>query len=169
VDHDIIIRPNQPITLPTPIMPQSLSRVLVHLIFSTKHRVPILTPAIQAELHPYLAVVLRDNECPSLQVGGVEDHVHLFFALSRTLTIAKVVEIVKTSSSKWIKTKGAEFAGFHWQGGYGAFSVSQSNADDVIRYIRNQEEHHRTISFQDEFRKFLELYQIEYDERYVWD
>ena len=107
-------------------MPQSLSRILVHLVFSTKDRGPMLTPAIRRELHPYLAVVLRENDCPALEVGGVEDHVHLFFGLSRTVAVAKVVEAVKTSSSKWIKTKGLEFAGFHWQGGYGAFSAGQS-------------------------------------------
>ncbi|MBK9137427.1 MAG: IS200/IS605 family transposase [Verrucomicrobia bacterium] len=150
-------------------MPQSLARILVHLIFSTKDRVPVLTPAIRAELHPYLSVVLRDNDCPPLKVGGVEDHVHLFFGLSRTLTVAKVVEIVKTSSSKWIKTKGPEFMAFHWQSGYGAFSVSQSDADAVVRYIENQAEHHRRTTFQDEYRKFLERYQVSYDERYVWD
>ena len=150
-------------------MPQSLARILVHLIFSTKDRAPILTPAIRAEMHPYLAVVLRENDCPSLRVGGVEDHVHLFLGLSRTLTVAKVVETVKTSSSKWIKTKGPEFAPFHWQAGYGAFSVSQSDADAVVRYIESQEEHHRRTTFQDEYRKFLERYQVAYDERYVWD
>jgi REP element-mobilizing transposase RayT len=150
-------------------MPQSLSRVLVHLIFSTKDRVACLSPAIQAELHPYLAVVLRDNDCPSLKVGGAEDHVHLFFGLSRTLTIANAVEIAKTSSSKWLKTKGAEFAAFHWQGGYGAFSVSQSHADAVVQYIEGQGEHHRKVTFQEEFRTFLARYQVAYDERYVWD
>jgi REP element-mobilizing transposase RayT len=150
-------------------MAQSLSRILVHVIFSTKHRVPVLTPDLRRELHPYLAVVLQDNDCPALRVGGVEDHVHLFFGLSRTLPVAKVVEIVKTSSSKWIKTKGSDLAQFHWQGGYGAFSVSQSDADAVIRYIDNQENHHQRTSFQDELRTFLGRYQVRYDERYVWD
>src|SRR3954447_11938776 len=93
-------------------MPQSLACILVHMIFSTKNRVPVLTPEIQAELHPYLAVVLREYDCPSLQVGGVEDHVHLLFGLSRTRTVAQVVETVKTSSSKWIKTQGAAFTDF---------------------------------------------------------
>ena len=98
-------------------MPQSLSRVLIHLVFSTKNREHVLTPAIQTELHPYLATVLDNFDCPSLQVGGVDDHVHLFFGLSRTRTISEVVEKVKTSSSKWIKTKGASFADFRWQSG----------------------------------------------------
>ena len=143
--------------------------MLAHLIFSTKNRVPVLNPDIRAELHPYLSVVLTNDGCPALQVGGVEDHVHLFFGLSRTRTLAQVVENVKTSSSKWLKTKDPALAEFHWQSGYGAFSVSQSQADEVIEYIRRQEEHHRTRTFQQEFRLFLERYQIPYDEQYVWD
>lgn len=150
-------------------MAQSLSRILVHLIFSTKDRAPVLTAQIRAELHPYLAGVLRDHDCPPLRVGGVEDHVHLLFGLTRTLAVAKVVEVVKTSSSKWLKTKGPELAHFHWQNGYGAFSVSQSDADAVIRYIDRQEQHHRRVTFQKELRSFLALYQVAYDERYAWE
>ena len=150
-------------------MPQSLARVLVHVVFSTKHRVPVLTPAIRAELHPYMAGVLNGIGCPSLQVGGIEDHVHLLFGLARTLTVAQVVEIVKTSSSRWIKTKEPEFADFHWQGGYGAFSVSQSGADRVVSYIRNQVQHHQTATFQDEYRRLLQRHAIAYNEQYVWD
>ncbi len=150
-------------------MPQSLSRILIHLVFSTKNRERILPPAIQTELHPYLAGTLDNIECPSLQVGGVEDHVHLLFGLSRTRTIADVVEKVKISSSKWIKAKGVTFADFHWQSGYGAFSVSQSDADAVVAYIRNQAQHHLKMTFQDEYRRLLERYQVAFDERYVWD
>ena len=150
-------------------MPQSLSCILVHLIFSTKNRDPILNPEICAELHPYLAGVLHEDGCPSLQVGGVEDHVHLLFGLSRTRTVAQVVENVKTSSSKWIKAKGTAFAKFYWQAGYGGFSVSQSNVGAVVQYIQNQAEHHRKVTFQEEYRKFLKRYQIAYDENYVWD
>jgi putative transposase len=150
-------------------MPQSLARVLVHLVFSTKNRAAVLTPEIRTELHPYLSVVLNNDGCPSLRVGGVEDHVHLFFALSRTRSIAQVVENVKTSSSKWLKTKDPALADFHWQSGYGIFSVSQSNADEVIDYILRQEEHHSKMTFQDELRRPLERYEVEYDERYVWD
>src|SRR5581483_1141630 len=117
-------------------MPQSLARVLVHLVFSTKNRAPVLAPEVRAELHPYLAAVLANDDCPSLQVGGVEDHVHLLFSLSRTRTIAQVVENVKTSSSKWLKTKGTQLTDFYWQAGYGAFSVSRSQADEVVEYIR---------------------------------
>jgi putative transposase len=150
-------------------MPQSLARILVHLIFSTKNREPFLSVDLQAELHPYLSAVLNNDGCSTIQVGGVEDHVHLLFGLSRTQTLARVVENVKTSSSKWIKTKGVPLAHFYWQAGYGAFSVSQSNAAAVIRYIQNQAEHHRRESFQDEFRRFLQRYQISYDEKHVWD
>jgi putative transposase len=161
-------RPEGPLYA-VPLMPQSLSRVLVHLIFSTKNRDPVLTPAIRTELFPYLAAVLTNDGCPSLRVGGVADHVHLLFGLSRTRTIAQVVENVKTSSSKWLKLRGPTLAHFHWQAGYGAFSVSSSNADDVIAYIARQDEHHQTRSFQDEFRAFLQRHEVEFDERYVWD
>jgi len=150
-------------------MPQSLSRILIHLVFSTKNRERVLTPGVRTELHPYLAGTLDNLECPSLQVGGTEDHVHLFFGLSRTRTIADVVEMVKTSSSKWIKTKAAEFTDFHWQSGYGAFSVSQSDADTVVAYIRNQTQHHQKMTFQEEYRRLLERYQVAFDEKYVWD
>ena len=150
-------------------MPQSLSRLLVHLVFSTKDRAPVLKPAIQQELHPYLAGALDQIDCPSLQVGGVEDHVHLFFGLSRTRTVAEVVETLKTSSSKWLKTKSPIFSGFHWQSGYGAFSFSQSDADTVVAYIRDQAHHHRKMTFQDEYRRLLERYRVSFDERYVWD
>ena len=127
-------------------MPQSLSCILIHLVFSTKNRERVLTPPIQSELHPYLAGTLDNIECPSLQAGGVEDHVHLFFGLSRTRTIADVVETVKTSSSKWIKTKGVELTNFHWQSGYGAFSVSVSQVGRVRQYINDQIKHHEKES-----------------------
>ncbi|MBX7105752.1 MAG: transposase [Gemmataceae bacterium] len=150
-------------------MPQSLARVLVHLVFSTKNRTPILTPAVCTELHPYMAGTLTQNGCPSLRVGGVEDHVHLLFGLSRTLSLAQAVELVKTSLSKWIKTQGRAFEEFHWQHGYGAFSVSPSRADEVVRYIDQQPEHHSKQMFEDEFRLLLQKHDIEFDERYVWD
>jgi len=150
-------------------MPQSLSRILVHLIFSTKNRAPVLTREMRPELHAYLVGVLFNIDCPALQIGGMEDHVHLLFGLARTRTMAEVVEITKTSSSKWLKTKSQSLKDFHWQSGYGAFSVSQSAAESVISYIRDQDEHHRTMTFQEEYRRFLDRYQVVYDERYVWD
>jgi REP element-mobilizing transposase RayT len=151
-------------------MPQSLSRIWTHLIFSTKNRFPFLSDKpIRIEIHTYLAKVLREHDCETLIVNGVEDHVHALFALSRTHSIADVVKEIKRTSSSWAKDLSSTLAKFHWQGGYGAFSVSQSNLDEVIRYIENQEEHHKRVTFQDEYRAFLKAYGIPYDERYVWD
>ena len=150
-------------------MPHSLSSILIHLIFSTKNREPLLTPEIETELYPYLASIFNAMKSPALIINGTSDHLHTLFSLSRVVTIADIVEEVKTESSKWIKTKGREFRNFHWQSGYGAFSIGQSQAPTVKRYIARQKEHHRRVTFQDEYRKFLKAYDIEYDERYVWD
>ncbi len=150
-------------------MPQSLSSILIHLVFSTKNREPFITPAIETELHPYLATIFRALKSPSLCIDGTADHVHVLFSLARVITIADLVEEAKTESSKWIKTKGREFRNFHWQKGYGAFSIGQSNVAALKRYIRGQKQHHQRVSFQDEYRKFLKAYAIDYDERYVWD
>ncbi len=151
-------------------MAQSLARLWTHLIFSTKDRFPFLTDTVlRHEMHAYLAEMLRNQGCETLIVGGVEDHTHSLFALSRTHAIAGVVKEVKRTSSGWIKEASRELARFHWQGGYAAFSVSQSNLADVIRYIENQEQHHKRVTFQDEYRAFLNAYGIEFDERYVWD
>ena len=150
-------------------MPQSLASVLVHLVFSTKNREPLITEAIEPELHKYLSTVFRGCDSPALLVGGYKDHIHTLFSLSRTWAIADIVEEVKTSSSKWIKTKGEEFRQFHWQSGYGAFSVSQSNVEQVKDYIAKQKEHHSKQDFQFEYRGLLKKYQIEFDEQYVWD
>ncbi len=149
-------------------MSQSLSRVLVHLTFSTKRREAVIRAEVCPRLHAYLAGVLDNLDCPSLQVGGVADHVHLLFSLGRTVSQAGVVEKVKTASSRWMKAEGGP-SNSTWQGGYGAFSIGQSQTDTVIRYIRNQEGHHRTMTFQDEFRKLLARYGVAFDERYVWD
>ena len=151
-------------------MPQSLAKLWVHLIFSTKDRYPFLSDkSLRTDMHAYLATVLRNHECETLIVGGVEDHVHALFALSRNYSIADVVKEIKRTSSTWIKEKSPTQKKFHWQRGYGAFSVSQSHLDQVMRYIERQEEHHRRVTFQDEFRAFLKKYSVEYDERYVWD
>jgi putative transposase len=150
-------------------MSQSLANNLIHLIFSTKNRTPAVSPEVRAELNSYMAGILRQCESPTIIVGTVEDHAHVLFSLSKNLPLCKAVEEVKKGSSKWIKTKGPVFANFHWQSGYGAFSVSQSNVESVRRYISRQEEHHRKLTFQDEFREFLKRHQIEWDERYVWD
>jgi len=151
-------------------MAQSLARLWTHLIFSTKNRFPFLSDKVlRSEMHAYLAEMLRPHGCETLIVGGVEDHAHALFALSRTLPIASVVKEIKRTSSGWIKETSPKLLKFHWQGGYAAFSVSQSNLQDVIAYIESQEEHHKRATFQDEYRSFLKAYGVEYDERYVWD
>ena len=151
-------------------MPQSLSHLYVHLVFSTKKHQPFIDDQIAPELYAYIAKILYD-ECssPAKIIGGVEDHVHILFNLSRIQTVAHVVEMIKKRSSKWIKTNGEKYRTFQWQIGYGAFSVSRSGIDAVVKYIVNQKEHHRKNSFKDEFREFLRRYELEYDERYVWD
>jgi putative transposase len=150
-------------------MPQSLSFLLVHLVFSTKDRAPLLCASVRPALHAYLATVARGVDCECYRVGGVADHVHLAVRVSRTATTAKLVEELKTSSSKWLKTQSTALGSFSWQRGYGAFSVGPSDLDALRHYIDAQEEHHRTRTFQDEYRAFLMKYGIEYDERYVWD
>jgi putative transposase len=150
-------------------MPQSLSSILIHLVFSTKNREPYITPEIEAELHAYLAAVFRECHSPALTINGTSNHVHALFSLSRTVTVAEVVEEVKKRSSKWAKTKDAAHRNFQWQAGYGAFSIGQSNVDAVRKYIAGQKEHHRRKTFEEEYRSFLQKYGVEYDERYVWD
>jgi REP element-mobilizing transposase RayT len=153
-----------------PKVPQSFSSILVHLVFSTKNREPWIRSPIDSQLFAYATTVLKNADCPALAMNGMADHVHTLLRLSRTITVAEVVKELKTSTSKWIKTKGAGFLGFHWQSGYGAFfSVSQSNVASVIEYIRNQTEHHQGISFQDEMRALLRKHEIAIDERYAWD
>jgi putative transposase len=151
-------------------MPQSLARVLVHIVFSTKYRYPFLTdPSIRSEMHAYLGGTSNELECQVLVVGGAADHVHILCALSRNLSIAKLVCDIKRSSSKWIKTKGRMLTKFGWQNGYIVFSVGQSDVERLLRYIRGQEEHHRKKTFQGEYRAFLEEREVSYDERYIWD
>jgi len=150
-------------------MPQSLSYLLTHIVFSTKDRAPVLDATVRPALHAYLATVARNVDCECFRVGGVADHVHLAVRLSRTITMAQLVEELKTSSSKWLKTQSPALSAFTWQRGYGAFSVGPSDLDALLHYIDNQEEHHRTRTFQDEYRAFLTKYGIAYDERYVWD
>jgi putative transposase len=150
-------------------MPQSLSYLLTHIVFSTKDRTPVLDATVRPALHAYLATVARNVDCECFRVGGVADHVHLAVRLSRTIAMAQLIEELKTSSSKWIKTQSPALSSFAWQRGYGAFSVGPSDLDALLHYIDTQEEHHRTRTFQDEYRAFLKKYRIEYDERYVWD
>ncbi len=150
-------------------MGQSLVQNYIHLVFSTKHRQPFITPNIEDELFAYLAGICNNLDCKAIKVGGYLDHVHILCKLSKKIALIKLLEEVKSHSSKWIKTKGSEFANFYWQDGYGAFSVNPSEVDVVIKYIENQKNHHKTKTFQDEYRQFLKKYQVEFDEKYVWD
>ncbi len=150
-------------------MPQSLANVIVHLVFSTKEWRACLAPTIRPALHAYPATVARNAGCECLRVGGLADHVHHAVRLSRTVAIATLVEEFKTSSSKRLKTQSPELGGFAWQRGYGVLSVGPADLDALLAYIDNQDEHHRTKTFQDEFRVFLPKYGTTHDERYVWD
>jgi putative transposase len=147
-------------------MPQSLSLVLLHVVFSTKDRTPFLTPALRPKLHAYIATVTRNLDCDCFLVGGVEDHVHLAIGLSRTITVAKLIEQLKTSSSLWLKPESPHFA---WQRGYAVFSVDPSGLPALKQYIASQEQHHQKQTFQDELRTLLHDYNIPFDERYLWD
>lgn len=150
-------------------MGQSLAKNLIHLVFSTKGRQPLLTDAVRADLHSYLAGILNDLESPALTINSVADHAHVLFSLSKNRPLAGVVMEVKRGSSKWLKTQNRGLAAFAWQSGYGAFSIGQSAIAQVERYIADQPRHHRTRSYQDEFRTLLARYEIAFDERYVWD
>ncbi len=149
---------------------QSLSAVYIHLVFSTKDRRPLLRdqPTRDA-LHSYLGGVSKQLDCPPIFGGGVEDHVHLLARFGRTITQAEWVKELKRVSNLWLKERGRDYADFEWQGGYADFSVSQSNLEQVKQYIANQKEHHRKVTFQEELLQFLKEYEIEYDERYLWN
>lgn len=150
-------------------MPQSLAKNLIHLVFSTKNRQPTLTEHVRDPLCAYASGVLRDLDSHVIAITAWRDHVHILFELSKNHSLSQVVMEVKRATSKWIKTQGLDFARFHWQNGYGAFSIGQSGVDEVKKYIADQAKHHRVKSFEEEFRSFLKRYQVEFDERYVWD
>ena len=150
-------------------MGQSLVKNYLHIVFSTKHRQEIIHPPVEEELHAYLGGICKKLECPPIIVGCFTDHIHILCMLSKKLALMKLLEEVKSHSSKWMKSKAKTFENFYWQDGYGAFSVNPSEVDTVINYIANQKEHHLKKSFQDEYRAFLKKYNVEYDERYVWD
>ncbi len=150
-------------------MPQSLSKVIIHIIFSTKNREPWLDSAIRPRMHAYLATICCDLGGEALRVGGVADHVHVVTTLPRTLSQAQLIEGIKKPSSKWIKGLEGRYRGFFWQRGYGAFSVSPSQVEAVMRYVQRQKEHHRIHTFQDEYRELLRRQGLEFDEQYVWD
>lgn len=150
-------------------MPQSLSKVILHVIFSTKNREPCLDSNMLPRVHAYLATICRDLGAEFVRVGGVADHVHIVTTLPRTVSQAELIEQIKKVSSKWIKTLESRYRVFFWQRGYGAFSVSPSQLEGVLRYIETQQDHHRTRTFQEEYRELLRRHDLDFDERYVWD
>ncbi|MBN1867772.1 transposase [Candidatus Sumerlaeota bacterium] len=151
-------------------MPQSLAAVYLHLVFSTKNRTPLLRERpFREHAHEYLGGVSKTLGCPPIRVGGTEDHVHILSRLGRTITIANWVKEVKRISSIWVDEQDIGVPDFHWQAGYGAFSVGHRELDRIVGYVQGQEEHHRTVSFQDELRRLLREHDLEFDEEHLWD
>jgi putative transposase len=150
-------------------MGQSLVKNYIHIVFSTKYRQPLIKEIFEKDLFAYLGGICNKLECTPIIVGGYLDHVHILCLLSKKIALMKLLEEVKSHSSKWMKTKDDSLQNFYWQDGYGAFSVNANDIDKVINYIANQKQHHQKKIFQDEYRMILKKYNVEYDERYVWD
>jgi len=150
-------------------MAQSLSSIVIHVIFSTKARQRVLIPEIRKDLFDYMANIAKNSASIVYEIGGVEDHVHMLVSLPRTLTLAKLVELIKKGTSKWLKQRHVALRLFSWQNGYGAFSVSTSQIPVVRKYIQQQEEHHKLKTFDSEFVAFLKLSNIPYDEKFLWN
>ncbi len=150
-------------------MGQSLVKNYLHIIFSTKLRAPLILESIENELYSYIGGICKQLECYPVKIGGYIDHIHILCMLSKKIPLMKLLEEIKAHSSKWIKTKDDTLKKFYWQNGYGAFSVNPYEVDKVIAYIENQKEHHRKKTFQEEYRAFLKKYNVEFDEKYVWD
>jgi REP element-mobilizing transposase RayT len=149
-------------------MAQTLVSLFVHVIFSTKNRERLITPEIEPELFAYVGGILKNHESRLLHAGGTSDHVHLLISQSKNIALSSLMKDVKKDSSSWIKTKGNRFRNFHWQDGYGAFSIGKSEIPSLNKYIAAQKEHHRKRTFQEELVAFLDEYGIAYDERYLW-
>jgi putative transposase len=149
-------------------MPSSFTNLLFHIIFSTKNREPLIRESFRDELEKYIAGIIRNEEGTLLDIGGMPDHLHIIAKFKPDRSVADMVRVIKANSSKWLNERHGDAGRFAWQSGYGAFSVSQSQIGALRAYVQNQEAHHRTRSFQDEFRDFLNKHEIEYDERYIW-
>ncbi len=150
-------------------MAQSLSRILLHIIFSTKDRFAFLIDdELRKRMHAYVARVFYEHDSPAIEVGGTQDHVHILCVLSRNHSVSEIIKKAKANSSGWAKAQGGRCVKFAWQSGYGAFSIHQAQIDPVRKYIQCQAEHHRRRTFQEEYLEILRQYQIAYDERYLW-
>lgn len=150
-------------------MPQSLAKVYLHLVFSTKNRERVLADEDQIDLHAYMGGILKGMDCVPIEINSEPDHLHVLFLMGRTKTISDVVAAVKRGATDWLRARSPRYAGFHWQSGYGIFSVSQSAVETVRSYICNQREHHQVRTFQEEYRTMLQKHSMEFDERYVWE
>ena len=149
-------------------MAQTLVSIIVHVIFSTKNREALITPEIEPELFAYMGGILKNHESRLLDAGGTADHVHLLVSQSKNLSLSSLMKEVKKGSSSWVKTKGRGLRNFHWHYGYGGFSIGKSDVQNLKKYIANQREHHRKLSFQEELVQFLDEYGIAYDQRFLW-
>ena len=150
-------------------MAQTLVSLMVHVIFSTKNRERLITPEIESELYAYIGGILTNHECRLLDAGGTADHIHLLISQSKNISLSSLIKDVKKDSSSWIKTKGKQFRNFHWQDGYGGFSIRRADIPELKRYIATQKEHHRKRAFKEELIQFLQDEGIAYDERYLWN
>lgn len=150
-------------------MPQSLVKILIHAVFSTKNRSDLIVPEIENDLFGYMNGIVENNSSKLILANGTSNHIHLLISLGKTLSISELIGDIKRDSSVWIKKQDSQFSNFHWQEGYGAFSVGQTQVSDVLKYIGNQKEHHKQKSFENEMRSFYRKYEIDIDERYVWD
>lgn len=150
-------------------MSQSLSNILLHIVFSTKNREPLILDEIESRLHQYLQEICKDSGCPAIVSNGMADHIHILVSLSRTISASELVSKLKSNSSRWIKTIDKRYESFSWQTGYGIFSLGESNRQSAIQYILNQKDHHKTVSFKEEFKVLLEKYRVSFDEKYLWD
>ncbi len=150
-------------------MGQSLVKNYLHIIFSTKNHLTSIKNNYDQELYRYIGGICKNMECYPVKIGGYTDHIHILCLLSKKVTLIKLLEEIKTNSSKWMKARDESLNNFYWQNGYGAFSVNPGEIDKVIAYIVNQHEHHKKITFKDEYRAFLKKYKVEYDEKYVWE
>jgi putative transposase len=149
-------------------MANTYTNLLYHIVFSTKNRLPLIEPSVRKDLHSYLGGIVRELGGTALEIGGVADHVHLLVKLTPKTALSDFMRVLKASSSKWMNEQKMKLRKFGWQDGYAAFSVSKSQAPEVRKYIQDQERHHQRLGFQEEFLKLLRLYEIDYDERYIW-
>jgi putative transposase len=150
-------------------MGQSLVKQYTHIIFSTKHQQPLIIDSIEEELYKYIGGICKNLDCNPVIIGGYKNHVHILCLLSKKIALMKLLETIKTNSSKWVKTLDNRLSNFYWQNGYGAFSIDPRQTDKTEIYIKNQREHHRVRTFQEEYLSILKDYNMDYDERYLWD